>query len=179
MLVHYLTGHCVWQVRWAALQAFSASSGTRWAVIALYTLAFVSNSSLLAFLRVSAFCGCMHSPLPLPLLPSQETCCGVQSLTDWYAVDFPGKNESFPNSVPVSCCDLSKWSLSSPCTGVDVTTAEVKQQKYFSQVEMGGNGRGGKGRGGEGRSVWLYVIQCVVLCIYWCLLTRLQILLLS
>ena len=96
-------------------------------------------------------------PLPSPPLPSQEACCGVQSLTDWYAVDFPGKNESFPNSVPVSCCDLSKWSLSSPCTGVDVTTAEVKQQKYFSQVEMGGKGGGGgQGRGGEG--------ECMVVC---------------
>ena len=64
----------------------------------------------------------------------------MQSLKDWYAVDFVGKNQSYSNSVPVSCCDLSKWSLSSPCTGVDVTVKDIQQQKYFTQVWVEGGG---------------------------------------
>ena len=85
----------------------------------------------------------------------------MQSLKDWYAVDFVGKNQSYSNSVPVSCCDLSKWLPSSPCTGVDVTAEDIQKQKYFTQVWVEGEGmvdwageagrgrRGGR-RGGEG-----------------------------
>lgn len=66
-------------------------------------------------------------------LQKQESCCGVHNLTDWFGIEFPGKNSTFNNSVPISCCDPSygEWSAPDHCTGTDVDRMTV--QLYFQK----------------------------------------------